>query len=88
MNLWVGTVRRILSQKGIHRIKSPTQRKQITQYSLEGEKIETFESCGDAAKFLIDNGIASSKIGTVRNKITDCANNRRKTAYHFIWRFT
>jgi hypothetical protein len=88
LNICECTVRKILHQNKIHRIKSPTQCKSVTQTDGDGTPIRVFNSCGDAARFLIGQGYTSAKIGTVTNKIAECANNRRKTAYGFGWKFT
>lgn len=68
-------------------IKSPTACKKVVQYTKAGIEIQNFHSCGEAARFLIAQKVTNAKIGTVTNKITECANHKRKSAYNFLWEF-
>lgn len=79
------TVRAILKEFNIPIVKSPTQCKSVVQLSKDNNKIQTFISCGEAARYLIANGYTAAKVGTVTNKITECTNGTRKSAYGFIW---
>jgi group I intron endonuclease len=81
------TVRKVLKSANISRIKNPTQRKAVTQKTLLGETCQTFSSCSNAARYLICNGYTNAKLNTVTNKITECANGKRKSGYGFAWVF-
>lgn len=63
-------------------------KKSIEQYSLNGEYIQTFESCMDASKWIFDNGYCKTLNGGVRSHISDVAKGKRQTAYKFIWKFS
>lgn len=54
-----------------------TLKKEIIQYSLDGEEIQRFPSAKEAGRHLDKSG------GT----IADCAAGRQKTAYGFIWKY-
>ena len=68
-------------------IKNPTACKKVVQYDRDGTEIQDFYSCGEAARFLISQGLTKAQVGTVTNKITECANHKRKSAYNFLWEF-
>jgi group I intron endonuclease len=52
-------------------------KKEIIQYSLNDEKLQTFPSANEAGK----------SIGKSGNSIADCAANRQKTAFGFKWKY-
>lgn len=81
------TVRKVLKSANISIIKNPTQRKAVNQMTLSGEVCQTFSSCSNAARYLICNGYSTAKLNTVTNKITECANGKRKSGYGFMWSF-
>lgn len=88
MNIDVSTVRKVLKMNNITIAKNPPNCKPVKQINKDNNvEIKQFYSCGEAARYLIDNGYSSAKVGTVTNKITECANNKRKSAYGYIWRF-
>ena len=62
--------------------------KPVAQYDKNNNYIQSFLSCGEAARFLINNNITQAKIGTVTNKIVECAEGKynRKSAYGYIWK--
>ena len=86
LNISVDSVRAILRQSNIQIIKNPTLRKAVFQLSKNNEIINSFNSCGDAARYLIEQGYTSAQIGTVTNKITECRKGTRKSAYGFLWK--
>ena len=86
LNISETTVNKVLKEHNIKTVKSPTQIKGVKQIK-DGKTIETFSSCTDAAKYLVENNCTNGKINTVLNKITDCARHERKTAYGFNWEF-
>ena len=49
--------------------------------------IKDFVSCSEGARWLISQEITQAKLGTVVNKITECANHKRKSAYGYLWEF-
>jgi group I intron endonuclease len=81
------TVRKVLKSANISRIKNPVQRKAVVQKTILGETCQTFDSCSNAARYLINNGYTTAKLNTVTNKITECANGKRKSGYGFSWQF-
>lgn len=87
LHISTDSVRNALRINNHQIIKSPTQCKRVIQYNKDKEKIQEFYSCGEAARFLINQNITTAKIGTVTNKITECANHKRKSAYNFLWEF-
>ena len=54
-----------------------TLKKEIIQYSLDGEEIQRFSSAKEAGRHLGRSG----------STIADCAAGRQKTAYGFIWKY-
>lgn len=57
--------------------KNSSLKKEITQYSLTGEKIQTFSSANEAGRYINKSG----------NQIADCASGRQKTAFGYIWKY-
>jgi|LakMenEpi03Aug12_release.lakeMendotaPanAssembly.Ray.scaffolds.fasta_scaffold410592_2 group I intron endonuclease len=57
--------------------KNSPFKKEITQFSLNGEKIQTFPSAKEACRYL----------GKSNNSIADCASGRQKTAYGYVWKY-
>lgn len=83
----VHSVRNALHAKNISIRKSPTLCKPVIQYNKNGEEINRYFSCTEGARMLLNSGITSAQLGTVVNKITECANHKRKSAYNYIWEF-
>lgn len=81
------SVKKILTNNNIPIFKSTINCKIVKQFDLKGNYIAEFYSCGEAARWLIKNNYSAAKHSTVVNKITDCCNNRRQTAYGFMWSF-
>ena len=63
------------------------RKKQIAQYDLENNLLNTFLSGAEAGKYIIQLGLSTASINSVGNRIRECANNKRKTAYGFVWKF-
>jgi len=59
--------------------------KQITQYSILGEYIQTFPSAADAERYIHQNPTAHWK--ELKNNINDCCRGRQKTSYGYIWKY-
>ena len=87
------TIKSALLNKNITIIPSAkisliTQGKKIKQYDLNGNYLQSFNSCGQAAKYLIDNNYTTSlKTSLVSGHIGQVCNNKRKTAYGFKWKY-
>ena len=60
-----------------------TVAKPILQYTKDNELIKEFESFYEAAKYI---NIEGTKESTIKN-IHACCNNKRKSAYNFIWKY-
>lgn len=67
--------------------KMEQNKKEVHQYSLQNEYIQTFESVNDAARWIIQKQLSVSKINGVSGNISNCANGKRKTAFGFIWKY-
>jgi group I intron endonuclease len=87
LNISECSVRKILKENAINIIKCPTQIKAVAQKTLLGETCQIFNSCSNAARYLLCNGYTTAKLNTVTNKITECANGKRKSGYGFVWVF-
>ena len=59
----------------------------ISQYDLNGNYIQTFISGAEAAKWILNQGLSLGKISTISNRVRDCANRKRKSAYGYTWNF-
>ena len=57
--------------------QNSSRKKEIIQYSLNDEKLQTFSSANEAGRHIGKSG------GT----IADCASGRQKTAYGFKWKY-
>ena len=87
LNIDVGTIRKVLREREIPINKSPSLKKPVKQYSKDGQELLTFPSCTEGARWLLDQQITQAQLGTVVNKITECANHKRKSAYNYLWEF-
>ena len=61
--------------------------KPINQYSKTNEFIQSFNSIADAARWLYENNKCAQLNSGVRGHISDVCNNKRKTAYGYIWQY-
>lgn len=94
LNINVDSVYKILKQNNISSLYSPIQSSNREQqgkvcfmYSKQGVLLHSFATLNDAARFIIDNGISSDKIGGISSHIGQVCSGKRKTAYGFIWKF-
>lgn len=87
LNISVDSVRKVLHNNNVEIIKTPTQNKKISQFSLDGNYIRTFISGVEAAKWISNHGLSHGDISTIGNRIRECANGKRKTAYSYKWEF-
>ena len=81
------SVRKVLYERNIPIAKCQSIKKPVQQYSKDKQKLLSFESCTEGARWLIEQQITQAKLGTVVNKITECANHKRKSAYNYLWEF-
>ena len=58
----------------------------VEQYDLEGHYIQSFNSCGEATRWLFENELLSKASGGAASHIGQVVNGKRKTAYGFIWK--
>lgn len=58
----------------------------VNRYNLQGEYIDSFPSCREAAKFL-GKKVEGNGHGACSH-ISDVAKGKRKTAYGYIWKFS
>ena len=84
------TVSTILKQKGIETLRgeivsAKQTSKQIEQYDLENNYIQTFPSALEAARAL---GKVSTNSNGASSHITDVCRGKRKSAYGFRWKFS
>ena len=61
--------------------------KQINQYSLNNEYLQTFDSVQLAAIWLLENNKIKKLNSSVRGHISDVANGKTKSAYKYIWKY-
>lgn len=61
--------------------------KEIAQFSLEGELLNTFQSASDAARYLIGLNITQAQIKHIVSNILLCCKNKRKSAYNYLWKY-
>ena len=87
LGICVDSVRKVLHEQNISISKCYPRKKSVRQFSKDGKELQTFSSCSDGARWLISQGITEAKLGTVTNKITECANHKRKSAYNYLWEF-
>lgn len=88
LNISIDSVYKILTNYNINILPSQTINKDkyskaINMYDLNGNFLKSFYSISDAAKFLNIN----FNIINADSHIRDCANNKRKSAYGYKWKF-
>lgn len=84
MGISVDTVRKVLSQFGIEKIRNGNS-KIYGQYSLDGKFIQKFNSSEDIKKWFISEKGKDIKTGT--NHINSCCNGNTSQAYGYIWKY-
>ena len=70
-----------LSSHGEH------NKKCISAYTKNGDKIQSFVSTVDAAEWCFNNGKCKTLNSGVRSHIAEAANGKRKSAYGYIWKY-
>ena len=85
----VDIVRKVLNNNGIdiEKRKNSSKARIVEQYSLEGELLNTFSSQREAGKYIKELIKTTNTPEKIASKISDCANNKSKTAYKFIWKY-
>lgn len=80
---------RLISKKENIEIPSTpsTSNKEVHQFDKDKNYIQTFKSCADAAKWCVENGFAKTLNSGVRSHISDVCNDKRKSAYTFLWSY-
>jgi hypothetical protein len=62
-------------------------KRKVQQFDLEMNYLQTFDSISSAGKWLLENKYITTYSSGVRSHISEVCNNKRKTAYKFIWRY-
>ncbi len=65
------------------------QAKEVNQYSLEGEFIQSFATYSEAANWLVDNKFTTAQVKHIVTNISKVCRGLegRKKSYGFIWKF-
>ena len=82
LNCNITTIRKVLKAHGI---KPRGNSDMIDQFDLGNNFIQTFDSAVEAAQWLLDNGIATSKRDTIRGCIRLCCKGKKSSAYGYKW---
>lgn len=61
--------------------------KEILQFDKQGKFIQKFPSSAEAARWCYENNYCKTLNSGVRSHISDVVNNKRKSAYGFVWKF-
>lgn len=87
-NCCVDIVREVANQYDI-KLKSHGNHssKNITAYTKDGDKVQSFNSTVEAAQWCFDNQKCKTLNSGVRSHIAECANGKRKSAYGYIWKY-
>ena len=78
------TITKVLKTNGVKIRRGSTKR--IDQFDKTGNFIQYFWESSEAAKWLVEKGLAKSL--NCRCHITDCCNNKIPYAYEYIWKYT
>lgn len=85
----IDLVREVLNDNNIaiEKRKNLQKPKEVKQYSLDGELLNTFPSQREAGKYIKELVKTTNVVDKIASKIGDCALGKRKSAYKFIWKF-
>lgn len=62
--------------------------KKISQYSCDGEYIQSFNSIAEASRYLVENQLTTgNSLSGIRGHISEVAKGKQKSAYGFVWRY-
>lgn len=71
------------------RVKDPNRHNHKIAVAMvdkeSGQKLRFFNSCGDAAQHLIEQGLTKCKFDTIRTHISEVCRGKRKSAAGFAW---
>lgn len=82
----VDTVKNVLVLNNINTVTRNS--KPVDMFDLNNKFVCSFESIGDAAKYIQDNKLAKTNcFVSIKQKIRYCSHGKNKSAYKFIWRF-
>lgn len=83
-----GSVSNILKNHNIEiRSSMSKNRKPVNQFSINGNFLQSFESLGAAAQYMIDKNLTNCKFTTIRTHIGETCKKRRQTCGGFRWEF-
>ena len=68
-----------------HNIKPRACSKQVQQFDLAGNYIQTFDSVPKAVEWLYQNGITKNKKAS--NPIHECCQDKRSQIYNYVWKY-
>ena len=91
LNICPESVTTALNSKHIKIISSQEVNKKqngkaVKMLDKNNQYVASFESLADAAKYVIENHLSTSKeLRGIKVHIRDCANGKRKTAYQYTW---
>lgn len=60
--------------------------KKIDQFDLDGHYIQSFFGSTKVAEWLVENNLAKSHYS--KRHITDCCNNKARSAYGYVWKYS
>ena len=88
MGISIDSVHDILISKNISIVNPLPQKRALYQCDNNNNILQSFESSAEAARYIMSTDkTKATKIGTVANKIIECAHGSRKTAYGYKWKF-
>lgn len=93
LNISSEQISNILHKNGIE-IKSSQEinieknSKSVKMFSLNYNFIKEFDSCMEAARYLIENNLSNCKLFTARTHISEVCQGKRITFAKFIWEFS
>lgn len=86
----VQTVRNVLyniglSKKEIKENSVTESKRKVSQLTLDGQVINTFNSVQSACEWLVNNNIIARVAGGTRGHVAEVASGKRKSAYGYKW---
>lgn len=68
-------------------VNNNAAKKTVNQYDKNNNLIASFSSLTDASKMIMEEGKWKSSVASINSGISNCCNNKKKTAYGYIWKF-
>ena len=92
LNISVDSVYTVVKQRGelksSQEISREKNSKPVKMFDLSGQYLQSFSCLKDAARYLIEQKkTVSIDLKGITVHIRNCANEKRKTAYGFIWKW-